>query len=182
LTDEDDLFLDIHNRFYRQVYAYCRRRTSGDAVEDAVADTFLTAWRKSDEIPPGDQALPWLYGVAFRVLGNQWRSAFRRQRLEEKLTSLGAAAVAMPEDVVVIRQEARQLMAALGALNGTDQEVLRLTAWEDLTPSEIAVALGISAGAVGQRLYSAKRKLAAEYNRLEGRQTGNPTAQKGGRR
>jgi RNA polymerase sigma-70 factor (ECF subfamily) len=180
LAERDDLFREIHDRFYRHVYAYCRRRTRGDAVDDAVADTFFAAWRKSNEIPPGDQALPWLYGVAYRVLSHQWRSAFRRQRLADKLASLGATAVALPEDIVVLRQEARQLLTALDALNNTDREILRLTAWEDLTPREIALVLGISVGAVGQRLYAAKRKLAAEYNRLEGRRTGYPAAQEGG--
>ena len=142
-----------------------------DAVEDAVSDTFMTVWRRLDEIPPGDDILPWLYGVAYRVLAHQWRSAFRRQRLAEKLSSLGVTATSLPEDVVVLRQEARQVVTALGGLNSTDQEILRLTTWEELSPAEIAVALGISVGAVRQRFYQAKKKLADEYNRLE---TGGP--------
>ena len=173
-------FLEVHDRFYRHVYAYCRRRTHTDAVEDVVADTFLIAWRKSDQIPPGDQALPWLYGVAYRVLTHQWRSAFRRERLAEKLSSLGVTAMSLPEDVVVIRQDARPLLTALAALKSTDQEILRLTAWEELSHAEIAAALGINVGAVRQRFYAAKKKLADEYNRLEKRRTDLPAAQKRG--
>ena len=176
----DTRFLDAYNRFHPQVYAYCRRRTTAEMVEDAVADTFLTAWRKSNAIPPGDEALPWLYGVAYRVLTHQWRSASRRFRLSRKLASLGATAISLPEDVMVMRQESRQLLNALGALNRTDQEILRLTAWEELTGAQIATVLGISPGAVRQRLYSAKKNLADEYNRLENRRTGSPAAEKGG--
>lgn len=175
----DAAFHELRELYHRHVYAYCRRRTQAEAVDDAVADTFLIAWRKSDEIPPGDQALPWLYGVAYRVLTHQWRSAFRRDRLAQKLSSFGVTAMSGPEEVMVLRQEARQLLAALAALNRTDQEILRLTAWEELSPAEIAVAFGISVGAVRQRLYSAKRKLADEYNRQEDRRT-LPAAQKGG--
>ena len=176
----DAHFREIHDRFYPHVYAYCGRRTRGDAVDDAVAETFLTVWRKLDEIPPGDQALPWLYGVAYRVLTHQWRSTSRRQRLTEKVASLGVAAISLPEDVVILREESRQLLAALAALNSTDQEILRLTAWEELSQAEIAVVLGISVGAVRQRLYAAKKKLASEYNRLDNRKIHSPAARKGG--
>ena len=46
--------------------------------------------------------------------------------------------------------------------------------------ADIAVALGISVGAVRQRFYAAKKKLAEEYNRLESRKIRSPAAQKGG--
>jgi len=180
VADADIRFLDAYNRFHGHVYAYCRRRTRADMVEDAVADTFLTAWRKSDAIPPGDEALPWLYGVAYRVLTHQWRGASRRSRLVRKLASFGATAMSLPEDVVVMRQESRQLLTALAALKRTDQEILRLTAWEELAGADIAVILGISPGAVRQRLYAAKTHLADEYNRLDNRRTGSPAAEKGG--
>lgn len=176
----DAPFREIHDRCYRHVYAYCRRRTHGDAVDDAVAETFLTAWQKLDEIPPGDQVLPWLYGVAYRVLTHQWRSNSRRQRLAEKVASLGVVAISVPEDVVILRQESRQLLAALAALNSTDQEILRLTAWEELSQADMAIALGITVGAVRQRLYAAKKHLAGEYNRLENRKIGSLAARKGG--
>jgi DNA-directed RNA polymerase specialized sigma24 family protein len=42
---------------------------------------FLTMWRRIDEVPEGDAALVWLYGVAYRVIGHQWRSVKRRSRL-----------------------------------------------------------------------------------------------------
>jgi DNA-directed RNA polymerase specialized sigma24 family protein len=54
-----------------------------------------------------------------------------------------------------------------------------LAAWEDLSHPEIAITLGISAQAVRQHFYEAKKHLAAEYNRLENRRT-VPAAQKGG--
>jgi RNA polymerase sigma-70 factor (ECF subfamily) len=71
-------------------------------------------------------------------------------------------------------------MAALAALKSMDQEILRLSAWEELSQAEIAVALGITVGAVRQRFYAAKKKLADEYNRLESRKVHSPAAQKGG--
>ena len=176
----DARFREVHDRFYRDVYAYCRRRTSVDSVDDAVADTFATAWRKSGEIPPGDQALPWLYGVAYRVLNHQWRSDFRRGRLTQKVASFGGISASSPEEIVIAGHEHRQLLAALEGMRQSDQEILRLTVWEELSHTDIAIALGISVGAVRQRFYAAKKKLADEYNRLESRKIHSPAAQKGG--
>jgi RNA polymerase sigma factor (sigma-70 family) len=176
----DARFREVHDRFYKDVYAYCRRRTDAGSVDDAVADTFLTAWRKSDEIPPGDQALPWLYGVAYRVLTHQWRGSSRRRRLTEKVASFAGISASLPEEIVITGQEHRQLLTALGALRQNDQEILRLTVWEELSQAEIAIALGISVGAVRQRFYAAKKKLTDEYNRLESRKVHSPAAQKGG--
>jgi RNA polymerase sigma-70 factor, ECF subfamily len=180
LAGGDARFREVHDRFHRDVYAYCRRRTDAASVEDAVSDTFLTAWRKSNEIPPGDQALPWLYGVAYRVITHQWRSRFRRGRLNQKVASLGGSSMSLPEEIVIAGQEHRQLLTALGALRPNDQEILRLTVWEELSQADIALALGISVGAVRQRFYAAKKKLADEYNRLESRKIHSPAAQKGG--
>jgi RNA polymerase sigma-70 factor, ECF subfamily len=57
------------------VRAYALRRASPDAAQDVVADTFLVVWRRLEDVPA--DALPWLYGIARRVLANQRRSADR---------------------------------------------------------------------------------------------------------
>jgi RNA polymerase sigma-70 factor, ECF subfamily len=178
--DTDIRFLELYKGFYHHVYAYCRRRTNAEMAEEAVADTFLTVWRKPEEIPSGAEALPWLYAVAYRVLSHQWRSESRRSRLNAKLSSLGVAPPSLPEDVVVMRHESRQLLSALSALKPVDQEILRLSTWEQLSGSEIAGILGITPGAVRQRQYTARNRLADEYNRLETKRTGTPAAEKGG--
>ncbi len=54
----DARFSEVYNAFHWHVYAYCFHRTSRETVDDAVADTFLTAWRKIERIPDGADALP----------------------------------------------------------------------------------------------------------------------------
>src|ERR1700742_4925070 len=78
------------NRLYaehgRDVLAYALRRapTAEDAA-DAVAETFLVAWRAAADVPAGPEARLWLYGVARRALANQRRGEHRRARLAERL-------------------------------------------------------------------------------------------------
>ena len=93
---------DAHIRFRRlfddaerDLLAYALRRV--DRPEDAadvVAETFLVAWRRLDDVPPGEQARLWLYGVARRQLANQRRGQLRRSQLADRLRAELPAAMA----------------------------------------------------------------------------------------
>lgn len=136
------------------ILAYARRRTGqlSDA-EDVVAETFVVAWRRIDQLPADEAGrLPWLYGIARRVLANQRRAAARRQRLIERLRA-----------VVRLRPPARptDVLDALATLPASDQEIVRLVAWEGLSHAEAGLVLGISANATAIRLHRARRRLEA---------------------
>jgi RNA polymerase sigma-70 factor (ECF subfamily) len=180
MTTGDERFAALYERYRRDVHAYCRRRASADRVDDAVAETFLVAWKKIDSLPWSAEVLPWLYGVAYRVLAAQWRGLSRRRRFEERFASLGASVPATPEEYVVTRHESRQVLDAAARLKPTDQEILRLSLWEELEHSEIAIALGINPDAARQRLSRSIRNLTKEFDRLESKKTYSPAAEKGG--
>lgn len=180
MTTDDARFVALYERHYRHVFGYCRRRIPADRVDDAVADTFLTAWRNIRAVPDGEEALPWLYSVAYRVLGHQWRSASRRARLNSRLDSLRVGHASPPEEYVVFDQESQLVLQALSRLKPSDQELLRLTVWEELGHKEIALVLGLSTDAVKKRASRARKALAREFERVEQRQESSPAAQKGG--
>lgn len=66
-------------------YCHWQSRSPGD-VDDAVAEVFLVAWRRLEDMPRGEAVRPWLYGTARRVIANQARSQARRSRLQERLS------------------------------------------------------------------------------------------------
>jgi RNA polymerase sigma-70 factor (ECF subfamily) len=147
-----------------------------------VAETFLTAWRRLEDVPAGDEALIWLYGVAYRVIGHQWRSTARRRRLEDRLRSVVRRPASAADESVIDGDEYRLVLDAAARLGDTDAEVLRLVAWEQLSVADTAAVLEIAPNAVKQRLHRARRNLAREYRRLESRQTSTPAAPEGGSR
>ena len=116
---------------YPAVRGYALRRTSTDAAQDVVAETFLTAWRRLDDVPA--DALPWLFGVARRVLANQRRSENRATALAERVAAAGPAATSAPEEAL---GEAELVRAALASLSEKDREALMLVAWHGLSGSE----------------------------------------------
>ena len=180
MTASDARFVAVYERYYRNIYAYCRRRLSAERVDDAVAETFLTAWRRIDALPEGGEALPWLYSVAYGVLRHQWRSGSRQKRLRSKLASLGVAPVTSPDDYIVRNEDSGRVLEALGGLGAHDQEILRLAIWEELRQDDIAAVLDINKTAVKKRLSRARQRLTREYVRLEGKTKGSPAAQEGG--
>jgi Sigma-70 region 2 len=92
--------------------SYCRGRSRSLAdAEDAVAEVFLIAWRRLEDVPAGDQARPWLYAAARRVLANQARAAVRRSRLTEKLSA--QRAVGQGDDGL-LAERVHEALVALG--------------------------------------------------------------------
>ncbi|RPI10520.1 MAG: hypothetical protein EHM63_03025, partial [Actinobacteria bacterium] len=110
---DDARFAELYARCYRPVWEYCTRRLAADAVEDAVAETFLTVWRRLDDVPAGEDALVWIYGVAYRVIGHQWRSIARRGRLQERLRWVGPGPMVLADESTVDGDEHRLVLAAL---------------------------------------------------------------------
>jgi DNA-directed RNA polymerase specialized sigma24 family protein len=80
------------------ILGYVLRRTDNpDDAADVIAETFLTAWRRLDAVPPGDEARLWLYGVARRVLANHRRGERRRTVLADRLRAQLASEYRPPE-------------------------------------------------------------------------------------
>jgi RNA polymerase sigma factor (sigma-70 family) len=179
-SGEERAFAELYNRHYRSIHEYCRRRVAADLVDDVVAETFLTAWRRLDDVPTGDGALLWLYRVAYRIVGHQWRSSARRRRLEQRLRFVVRRSSSPADESVIDEVEHRLVLEAAACLGTTDAEVLRLAAWEQLPVADIAAVLEIAPNAAKQRLHRARQNLAREYRRLESRQTSTPDAPKGG--
>ncbi|MEU6713592.1 RNA polymerase sigma factor [Nonomuraea sp. NPDC046802] len=155
-----DRFEAIYDAYYPAIHQYAARRTgSPDDTADIVSETFLTAWRRIRDVPEGERALLWLYGVARRVLANQRRGATRRLELADRLRDeLAAERPVTPVDLDHVR-------AAFEALPERDREVLALACWEELTGEEIAEVVGCTAIAARTRLHRARKRLAALLER-----------------
>ena len=138
---------------------YCKRRLSIQDANDTVADIFVTAWRKIDSIPPGDEARLWLYGVARNAVRNAQRSDRRRSRLAAKAGSVAPAPLPGTEEIVVRRAQDRRVLEAMAQLKPDDQEALRLRLWEELPHADIGALLGISSDAARVRIARAMKRM-----------------------
>lgn len=147
------------------VVRYARRHVLPDEVEDVVAETFVVAWRRLDEVPA--YGLPWLLGVARNTSANIRRSRRRQEALSDRIAFHHDDEPVWPEtdgdDAVT---------AALHRLSDADRELLTLIAWDGLAPAEAADSLGCSRTALKVRLHRARTRFAA----LLGEGTADPPA------
>jgi RNA polymerase sigma-70 factor (ECF subfamily) len=156
-------FEAIAAEVYDPLQRYIRRRVSVDDAGDLFSDVLLVIWRRVDDVP-GDTPLPWVYAVARRVISNHRRSTQRRLHLVQRLQSEPTPTMILdPAESLADPELAR----AISALPAHDQEVLRLWAWEQMEPREIAAVLGSTANAVSLRLSRARKKLGDELTRQD---------------
>jgi RNA polymerase sigma factor (sigma-70 family) len=155
-----DRFQAIYEANYHRILGYVLRRADRDDAADAVAETFLVAWRRLDDVPEGHAARLWLYGTARRVLANQRRARRRRERLAERVRSQGQESEPSPADTAL-----DSAAAAFARLPPADRELLALVAWEGLDAGEIAQVFGCSRNAARIRLHRARRRFARELDR-----------------
>lgn len=156
------------DEFYRahfdEIVRFFGRRVSDPAeVADLVADTFVAAVEASGRFDPsrgGD--LPWLYGIAARVLAGSRR---RRKREQAANVRISGRRLLDDDDIPILLERidaercARALHDALALLGDKDRLLLELIALEGLTPREAASALGISQSALRMRLSRARSRI-----------------------
>jgi RNA polymerase sigma-70 factor, ECF subfamily len=152
-------FEALFDAHYASVLAYALRRVDAELAEDVAAETFLVAWRRLHRVPV--DPLPWLYGVARKMIANQRRGIRRREALIAKLKQ-DASGARGPWDIADRVVERAGVLAALARLGERDREALRLAAWEGLETARAARAAGCSRAAFAVRLHRARRRLMKE--------------------
>jgi RNA polymerase sigma-70 factor (ECF subfamily) len=158
--NSQQLFETVYEQHAGAIKGYAMRRTDPARADDVVAEVFLVAWRRLDDMPA--EPRPWLFGIARRVLANERRRVARHTaavgRLEPPPESVD------PADAPALAS--RPFQEALRTLSDSDREALLLMAWEGLDNRDAARALGVKQATFTVRLHRAKRRLgrAIEHN------------------
>ncbi len=170
-------FEDLYRATAKDVFTYVRRRVTDDA-EEIVAETYAIAWRRQAGMPASPFRRAWLFGIARTLVLAEHRRQLRERNTVRDATRIVAAPVhaaggngepaddetysASPQTLSEAPCRDDVLEAALERLTPMQREILRLTAWECLTPGEVAVALGVKPGVARVRLHRARQALAAD--------------------
>lgn len=125
-------------------------RDAGEA-EDIAQDTFITAWRRLDDITIVDRSvLPWLLVTARYTALNAGR---KRARLRSvPLEHDPSDPAAGPEAEVDAAAVAAAIESAVARLSPVDQRLFALCVDGDLTYDQAAAELGVTHGAVRNRV------------------------------
>lgn len=164
ITTDPEAFEAFYRRHVEAVTRFVARRVDDPhTVADLVAEVFLAVLESAHTFRPGrGSETGWLYGVARNTLSAERRRAARELRLMKRISGrrlLEADDVARIEERIDAEAPARQAIAAMAALPGSERAVLELVAIDQLTIGEAAAALGIRPGTASVRLHRARESL-----------------------
>lgn len=149
-------FSHLWDAYARRVMGYAARHTDQSGVQDVVAETFLVAWRRLDDVP--DDPLPWLLVVARNTAANRRRTIRRAQMVELEMARVDRVARASEAADVPV-QAREEVLRAMNRLTATEREALFLVAWDGLTPTQGAQVLDCSVDAFTKRVSRARARL-----------------------
>lgn len=151
-------FRILYNDLYDDLWRYIQRRSiNTEEARDTLSEVFLVAWRRLEDIPAGKEARLWLFGVARNLVKTSWR---KRKRSGDLLVRIGSEmSTRGTTDEELDNSGVLKIVKALQFLSESDQEILRLLAWENLSHKEISVVLGCSENAVAIRIRRARVRL-----------------------
>jgi RNA polymerase sigma factor (sigma-70 family) len=162
---DPEAFARFYCRYERLIVGYAIRHcVNVDDVGDLVGETFLGALRSAARFTDhdGEDAIPWLFGIAHRVLSRQRRSFVRRQRLNRRLESLPTLCSDEADAIDAALDASRLapvLASALSQLKAKDQELVQLVHRDGLSPAQAGRVLGMNPNTARLRLSRARARL-----------------------
>jgi RNA polymerase sigma-70 factor (sigma-E family) len=160
-VDRDELLVCLFRDQYRSlVRLACLLLDDRGAGEEVVQDAFVRLHGSADRIRDPASAPAYLRSIVMNLA----RSRMRRRIVARRHHSRPAGDAPPAEEAVLLREDQREVLAALRGLPGRQRECLALRYFHDLSEAEIATALGISTGSVKTHT---SRGIAALTKRLE---------------
>lgn len=117
---------------------------AGPDAEDVVAEAFCELHRRWPRLQSPDAAPAYLRSVVCNLVRMRLRHLDVVRRHAERAAPYASSA----EAEAVLREDRREVVAALRGLPERQRQALVLRYWLDLREREVADAMGISAGAV----------------------------------
>ena len=150
-------FETIVERYRRALMRYVSRLLPPERAEDVVQQAFVNAY---EAMQRGDAELnlkPWLYRIAHNTALNALRDrGLRHDELDESIDG-----VERPDQALERTQGLRDVLVAVQALPNRQRDAIVLRELEGRSYAEIALALGVTDGAVRQLLNRARNSLRA---------------------
>jgi RNA polymerase sigma factor (sigma-70 family) len=160
-TENPARFTAIFDRHVVAVHNYVARRVGDVLADELTGEVFCIAFeRRATFDLTCDDARPWLFGIASRLVQRSWRTGDRSARAYERLRhERQRLSVADVSDRIEGGEFAVAVAAALDRLPEAERETLLLFAWDRFSYAQIGEMLGIPVGTVRSRIARARDRL-----------------------
>jgi RNA polymerase sigma factor (sigma-70 family) len=151
----EQAFAVLYERHYRKLLSFCRHMLgSAEEAEDAVQQSFISAYRDMLRDDKELKFRPWLY----RIARNQCISVLRARRPVADLDQLEPSTIGLSEQASD-RDELRDLLRDLARLPADQREALVLAELHDNSHADVAEILGCDREKVKSLVFQARNSL-----------------------
>jgi RNA polymerase sigma-70 factor (ECF subfamily) len=160
LPDFDTLYEDFADFVWRNAR---RLGVAPAALDDVMQDVFLVAHRRLGELSRPESLRAWMFSIVIRVVRDYRRTLRRKdpgQRCAAPLLDpdqLPDTRAGNPQSAAEQTDAVRLLHCMLAQLDDAKREVFVLAELEEMTETEISLALGENANTVHSRLRAARK-------------------------
>ena len=148
-----EAFGRLYEEYRERLIRFAAKQVGEDNAEDAVSETFLTAFERLGELRDPSAFGSWIYSVCYRKCADQLR--------REKRSAPGPLdePVMLPEDYAEQQELISRLREHIDGMKPADRTAVIMYYYEERSAAEVAEALGVSENAAKQRLFQARKKL-----------------------
>lgn len=173
-TGDKEAIEKLYRQYCGRIWFFVRKNVSSQAAaEDIVSDTFLTAIEKLPDLHRPESFGSWLYSIAYRKCTDYLNSESEKAHFdscEELDRTVENAALSEPVMIpidYIENEETKQLLReAIDSLKPETRSAIIMYYFEELSVAEVAKALGLKENTAKQRLYAARKKLAAKLKKF----------------
>jgi RNA polymerase sigma-70 factor (ECF subfamily) len=152
-------FLALYDRYFGRVLGYVRLRIRDAATcEDVTSHVFTTALEQIGRFRGEGSFAGWLFQIARNAVHD-----VQRRRVGEPLLDERAAAAPTPEELLLERERARELQAAIRRLRPEQQHLLALRYGAGLAFEEIGAIVDSAPATVRVRMHRILEELRRRY-------------------
>ena len=143
-----EAFGRVYDHFSRPIYKFIFFRIGHKEIaEDILADTFVKAWSKINQVSSPKALSSWLYQIAKNNIIDYYR--IRRNLIAiEEVEEFLLEDAASPVDELNLAFEQKKLLEVVNLLPKDQQQVIKYKFFEDLSNDQIALLLNKTEGAI----------------------------------
>ena len=166
LAGDETAFAKLIRKYQRQVHAFAFRKV-GDfqTAEDITQETFLRVYQKLATLNDPAKFSAWLYAIVNHLcIAWHRKSLLQTESLQEIHiseieTDVYSRYVTVEHAKATTEAQRDLVRKLLTKLKESDQEVITLHYFEEMTSSEIGARLGVSENTIKSRLHRARQQL-----------------------
>lgn len=157
--DKKEEFVKAYDQHADAIFRYCHFRISNrELAKDLTQETFTKAWKYIADGKEIENIKAFLFKIAGNLVIDEYRKV-KQSSLEELQERDGFDVESKDDEKIVFSSEVERVRLVIEELPDKYKEVITMRYVSDLSPKEIAEAIGESENVVSVRLNRAVKKM-----------------------